>query len=68
MMMKLNVIMRFIIHLLPPKDSDIDKIENDPAKSVLADAYDIVLNGFQNWVEVHNVSTNKNYKKEPLEH
>ena len=29
-----------------PKDSDIDKIENDPA-NCLADAYDIVLNGFE---------------------
>ncbi len=29
-----------------PKDSDIDKIENDPAHC-LADAYDIVLNGFE---------------------
>ena len=29
-----------------PKDSDLDKIENDPA-NCLADAYDIVLNGFE---------------------
>ena len=29
-----------------PKDSDIDLIENDPA-NCLADAYDIVLNGFE---------------------
>ena len=29
-----------------PKESDLDKIENDPAHC-LADAYDIVLNGFE---------------------
>ena len=32
--------------IIRPKDSDLDKIENDPA-NCLADAYDIVLNGFE---------------------
>ena len=38
--------MRFIIHLLDLKIVILIKSENDPA-NCLADAYDIVLNGFE---------------------
>ena len=60
--MKLKDIMSMQSPITRPKESDLDKIDTDPA-NCLADAYDIVLNGLS-LVEVLNVFTNKTYNKE----